>query len=68
MPIPCWPGTWTPSMLSRITYLKAQGYDVYFITRYLASEFGGPKEFDVVLRKMQEMYFLQRMGLKLGEV
>lgn len=55
-------------MLSRITYLKAQGYDVYFITRYLASEFGGPKEFDVVLRKMQEMYFLQRMGLKLGEV
>lgn len=55
-------------MLARIKFLKAQGFDVYFITRYLAAEFGGPKEFDVVLRKMQEMYFLQTMGVKLGDV
>lgn len=55
-------------MLSRIKLLKAQGYDVYYITRYLTAEFGGPKEFDVVLRKMQEMYFWQTMGLKLGDV
>ena len=68
MPIPCWPGTWTPAMLARIKYLKTQGFDVYFITRYLVAEFGGPKEFDVVLRKMQEMYFLQTMGIKLGDV
>ena len=55
-------------MLARIKFLKAQGFDVYFITRYLVAEFGAPKEVDVVLRKMQEMYFLQTMGVKLGEV
>jgi hypothetical protein len=55
-------------MLARISFLKAQGFDVYFITRYLTAEFGGPKEFDVVLRKMQEMYFMQTMGVRLGEI
>jgi hypothetical protein len=53
-------------MLSRLLVLKAQGCDVYFITRYLTAAFGGPREPEVVLRKMQEMYFWDRMGVRLG--
>jgi hypothetical protein len=52
-------------MLERLLLLRAQGLDVYFITRYLNIEFGGPRECEVVLRKMQEIYFWERLGVRL---
>ena len=65
MPVPTWVGSWTPDMISRLKLLKDLNYDVYFITGWLADEFGGPKESDVVLRKMQQIYFWERMGVDL---
>ena len=55
-------------MLERLVILKAQGFDVYFITQYLMIEFGAPREHEVVLRKMQEMYFWEKMGVRLGRI
>lgn len=52
-------------MISRLHALKQLGYDVYFITKWLSDEFGGPKEWEVVLRKMQQIYFWERMGVDL---
>jgi hypothetical protein len=68
MPIPSWPGTWTPQMVSAVQLLHAQLFDVHYITRYLTHLYGGPREYEVVLRKLQELYFLERMGVKLGNV
>jgi len=53
-------------MVDTLKLLRAQGCDVYYITNYLTGLYGGPKEFDVVLRKMQEIYFWERMGVKMG--
>jgi hypothetical protein len=66
MPIPSWPGTWTTEMIHTVELLHAQGLDVYYITRYLTHQYGGPKEYEVVLRKMQELYFMRTMGVRLG--
>jgi hypothetical protein len=55
-------------MLSTLLVLKAEGFDVDYITGYLTHVFGGPREVQVVLRKMQEIYFWEKMGVKLGEV
>jgi hypothetical protein len=52
-------------MISRLRFLKELGYDVYFITKWLSDEFGGPKEWEVVLRKMQQIYFWERLGVDL---
>jgi hypothetical protein len=68
MPVPTSPHPWTPAMLSTLLVLKAEGFDVDYITGYLTHVFGGPKEVQVVLRKMQEIYFWEKMGVKLGEV
>jgi hypothetical protein len=68
MPISTSPHPWTPSMLSTLLVLKAEGFDVYYITSYLKEVFGGPREVEVVLRKMQELYFWEKLGVKLGEI
>jgi len=52
-------------MLECLVILKAQGFDVYFITKYLVFEFGGPRETEVVLRKMQELYFWDKLAVRL---
>jgi hypothetical protein len=67
MPIPSWPGIWTPQMVDMVIVLRAQGFDVHFITRYLTARYGGPREYEVVLRKMQELYFWEKMGIRLGD-
>lgn len=68
MPIPSSPHLWTPSMLNTLLVLKEEGFDVEYITGYLIHVFGGPREVQVVLRKMQEIYFWEKMGIRLGGV
>ncbi|RDI81404.1 hypothetical protein Vi05172_g8576 [Venturia inaequalis] len=68
MPIPTSPHPWTPSMLNTLLVLKAEGFDVEYITKYLIGVFGGPREVQVVLRKMQEIYFWEKMGVRMNEV
>jgi hypothetical protein len=43
--------------------LRDCGFDVYFITDWLVSEFGGPREWEVVLHKMQRQYFWETCGV-----
>jgi len=54
-------------MIDTVKLLHAQLMDVHYVTRYLTHRYGGPKEYEVVLRKMQELYFWDRMGVKLGD-
>lgn len=54
-------------MIETVKLLKAQLFDVYYITRYLTARFNGPREYEVVLRKMQELYFWEKMGVRLGD-
>lgn len=55
-------------MLNTLLVLKAEGFDVEYITKYLIGVFGGPREVQVVLRKMQEIYFWEKMGVRMNEV
>jgi hypothetical protein len=66
MPIATWPGTWTPQMVNTLQVLKAQLFDVYYITEYLTELYGQPRQWQVVLRKMQEIYFWEKMAMTLN--
>jgi hypothetical protein len=51
-----------------MTTLRDIGCDVYEITEYFISMFGGPKEWEVVLHKMQVFYFLEKCGVNIDEL
>jgi hypothetical protein len=73
MPIPKFNIHWTPTLIQRLQYLKAQLLPVESIAELLqweCSSGGGSSSSDgswltvpVVLRKMQELYFLEKLGV-----
>jgi hypothetical protein len=68
MPVPLSTTTWTTQHHLWMTTLKDWGWDVYEITNYFIAEMGGPKEWEVVLHKMQVEYFRQRCGVDIDEL
>jgi hypothetical protein len=63
MPVPISATPWTPQHTDRMMQLRDCGFDVYLITDWLVSEFGGPKEWEVVLHQMQRQYFWETCGV-----
>jgi len=51
-----------------MTTLRDMGYDVHEITDYFIFNFGGPKEWEVVLHKMQVQYFMERCGVDIDQL
>ena len=70
MPRMKWTGSWTEPMTQLVLSMQQEGKDPISIHTALRAEFGraAPADWEIVERKMQNLYFANKQGLSVEEV